>query len=178
MENDQTSSSGLNLSAESTLLVKTLLEKHHRAKKQDDTNTEMRNTNWVTGENFTVEVGKMQIEEYIQTWELQPCWLHSLVFLCSVDEEHHTFHLYRARFSTPTPRKPIQGTASVYFAVDKVKPHTLPVEVYYIVESNRLMHAAGRTRFREKWLADVIESKSLLQREMDLWTNEVAPETS
>uniref|UniRef100_A0A4W6DBS5 Uncharacterized protein n=1 Tax=Lates calcarifer TaxID=8187 RepID=A0A4W6DBS5_LATCA len=86
------------------------------------------------------------------------------------EEEHHTFYHYRARFSTPTSRKPIQGTASVYFVVDvsKVKAQTLPVEVLFVVESNRLVHTPGRTRFREKWLADVIESKALLQKAVQL----------
>ncbi|KAA8580083.1 A-kinase anchor protein 14 [Etheostoma spectabile] len=163
----------LNFGTESAHLVKTLLERHHHAvtrEQQDDSpGSEMIN-NWVAGKDFTVEVGEKQIKEYIQTWEIQPRWLYSLDFLYSTEEEHHTFYHYQARFSTPTSRKPIQGTASVYFVVDKskVKPQTLPVEVHFIVESNRLVHTPGRTRFREKWLADVIESKTLLRCEMHL----------
>uniref|UniRef100_A0A3B4TUZ8 Si:dkeyp-81f3.4 n=2 Tax=Seriola dumerili TaxID=41447 RepID=A0A3B4TUZ8_SERDU len=124
-----------------------------------------KNIKWVANKDFTMEVGKQQIGEYIQTWEVQPCWLYSLDFLYTTEEGHHTFYHYRARFSTPTPRKPIQGTASVYFIMDtsKVRDQTLPVEVHFVVESNRLVHTPGRTRFREKWLADVIESKTLLR---------------
>lgn len=171
MEEDR-HSLNLNFTTESAQLEKTLLERHRRAKEQVDNppHSEMRDINWVACKDFTVEVGKKQIGEYIQTWEMQPCWLHSLDFLYSTEEEHHTFYHYRARFSTPTPWKPIQETASVYFAVDtsKVKPQSLPVEVRFVVESNRLVHTPGRTRFREKWLADVIESKTLLQRAVNL----------
>ncbi|XP_028427107.1 A-kinase anchor protein 14 [Perca flavescens] len=171
MEEDR-DSFNLNFRPESAQLVKKLLERHHHAvtKEQldDSPDSEMRNNNWVAGQDFTVEVGEKQIGEYIQTWEIQPGWLYSLDFLYTTEEEHHTFYHYQARFSTPTSRKPIQGTASVYFVVDisKVKPQTLPVEVHFIVESNRLVHTPGRTRFREKWLADVIESKTLLRSAM------------
>uniref|UniRef100_A0A8C2XIH2 Si:dkeyp-81f3.4 n=1 Tax=Cyclopterus lumpus TaxID=8103 RepID=A0A8C2XIH2_CYCLU len=115
--------------------------------------------NWVASKDFSVDMGLNQIGEYIQTWEMQHGWSHSLLFLSSTEEEQHTFHHYRARFSTTTSRRPIQETASVYFVavVSKVNPQTLPVEVHFVVESNRLVHTAGSTRFREKWLADVIE---------------------
>ncbi|XP_053896404.1 A-kinase anchor protein 14 isoform X4 [Malaclemys terrapin pileata] len=39
---------------------------------------------------------------------------------------------------------------------------TLPVEVFFILESNRLIHRPGQCRFREKWLKDIIESKRIL----------------
>nr|XP_046234435.1 A-kinase anchor protein 14 [Scatophagus argus] len=170
MEDD---SLNLNFTAESAHLVKALLERHrHRIAKEqmDNPEGEKGNINWVEIKNFTVEVGKSQIGEYIQTWEIQPCWFYSLDFLCSTEEEHHSFYHYRARFSTPTPQKPILETASVYFVVgiSKVKPQTLPVEVLFAVESNRLVHKPGRTRFREKWLTDVIESKTLLRMAVDL----------
>ncbi|KAM9334635.1 A-kinase anchor protein 14 [Symphorus nematophorus] len=160
----------LNFTTESALLVRALLERHRHAVTKEPVesspDTQMRNIDWVPCKDFTVEVGKRQIGEYVQTWELQPCWLYSLDFLCSTEEEHHTFYHYRARFSTPSPRRPIRGTASVYFvvAISKVKPQTLPIEVLFIVESNRLVHTPGRSRFRQKWLEDVIESKSLLRR--------------
>ncbi|XP_037617180.1 A-kinase anchor protein 14 [Sebastes umbrosus] len=160
---------------ESAHLVNALLERRHhtdtKEQQEDDSppDTEMKTVNWVASKDFTVEVGIKQIREYIQTWELQPCWIHCLDFLYLTDEEHHTFYHYQARFSTPTPRKPIQGTASVYFAVDisNVKPHTVPAEVRFVVESNRLVHTPGRSRFREKWLAEVIDSKKWLQKAVD-----------
>ncbi|XP_049892568.1 A-kinase anchor protein 14 [Epinephelus moara] len=165
----------LNITTESARLVDSLLERRHctvttEQQEEDSSDSEMKNINWVACKDFTVEVGERQIGEYIQTWELQPCWLYSLDFLCSTEEEHHTIYHYRACFSIPTSRRPIQGTASVYFVVDisKIKPQTLPVEVRFIVESNRLVHTPGRSRFGEKWLVDVIESKTLLRRALDL----------
>ncbi|XP_040007523.1 A-kinase anchor protein 14 [Xiphias gladius] len=167
-------SANVNLTAESAQLVKTLLERHRHTitKEQEDNSpdSEMRNINWVASKDFTVEVGKKQIGEYVQTWEVQPCWLYSLDFLHATEEDHHTFYHYRVRFSTPAPRKPIQGTASVYFVMDvsKVKPQTLPVEVYFVVESQRLVHTPGKSRFREKWLTDIVESKTLLHNAVQL----------
>lgn len=159
-----------NCTAESAHLVKILLERHRQTvtKKQDTCDTGQ--INWAASKDFTVEVGKRQIGEYIQTWQLRPCWLYSLDFLYTTEEDFYTFYHYRARFSTPTALRPIQGTASVYFVVatSKVKPASLPVEVLYVVESNRLVHTPGRIGFQEKWLADVIESKALLGREVDL----------
>uniref|UniRef100_A0A3B5AYV7 Si:dkeyp-81f3.4 n=1 Tax=Stegastes partitus TaxID=144197 RepID=A0A3B5AYV7_9TELE len=149
--------------AESAQLVKTLLEmKRHKSEQPAGAQTE--DVQWAASEHFTVEVGKQQIESYIKTWEMQSCWLHSLDFLHCTEEQYHSFHHYRARFSTPTPRRPVRGTASVYFAVlvSKVKPQSLPVEVYFTVESNRLVHTAGRSRFAERWLVDVIESNIFL----------------
>ncbi|XP_059181864.1 A-kinase anchor protein 14 [Centropristis striata] len=165
-----------NLTTESAQLVKTLLERQQHSvseeqeEEEDSPGRQMETVHWVSSEDFTVEVGKRQIEEYLQTWELQPCWLHSLDFLSSTEEQHSTFYHYRARFSTPTSRRPVQGTARVYFVVDisKVKPQTLPAEVHFVVESNRLVHSPGRTRFREEWLEDVIESKTLLRRAVSL----------
>lgn len=168
---------GTNLQIESVHLVKTLLEKHRRGamKNQVDTtvDTDIRDINWTTCKDFTIEVGRIQIGEYIQTWELQPCWLYTLDFFSSYEEDHLTVYHYRARFSNPTPQEPIPPTASVYFVVgiSKVKPQTQPVEVLFVVESNRLVHTPGRTRFREKWLADVTRSKALLWRAMNLWND-------
>lgn len=158
------------LTVESALLVKSLKDRH-RYSKTEQQNNEKSNYDWISCKNFTVEEGKRQIREYINTWNIQPCWLYSLYFLCSTEEEEHLFfYHYQARFSTPTPQKPIQGTVSVYFAVcvSKVKPDTLPVEVVFVIESNRLVHTPGWMTFRETWLADVIENKNMLQRAVDL----------
>lgn len=161
----------VNFTTESARLERALLDRHRctSAKEQVDT-SQKRNIDWAASRDFTVEVGKRQIRDYIKTWEMQPCWLYSVDFLCSTEEEHHIFYHYRARFSTPSPGKPILGTASVYFTVDisKVKPQTLPVEVLFIIESSGLVHTPGMTTFRQKWLEDVIESKALLRRAVDL----------
>uniref|UniRef100_A0A3Q2YTY6 Si:dkeyp-81f3.4 n=1 Tax=Hippocampus comes TaxID=109280 RepID=A0A3Q2YTY6_HIPCM len=120
---------------------------------------------WVAAQDFTVEVGKEQIAEYIRTWELKPLWIYSLDCLCSTEDEHQTYYHYRARFSSPNAQRPIQGTASVYFAVQvsKVGPQTEPVDVHFVVESHRLVHTPGRTRFTDKWLVDIIETKAALR---------------
>lgn len=127
---------------------------------------------WTSCQDFTLEVGKQQIDAYIKTWALRPCWLYSLDFLFSTEDEEHGAHFYhyRARFSTPTVREPIPDTASVYFLVEvtTTEPHPLPVEVRFVVESNRLVHAAGETRFSEKWLSYVIQSKALFRRMLRL----------
>lgn len=167
MEEDRTS---FNLTLESARLETTLKDRR-RYSKTEEGDKDKRNLDWIACKDFTVEEGKRQIREYISTWDIQPCWLYSLDFLCSTEEEEHSiFCHYRARFSTPTPQRPIQGTVSVYFvvAVSKVMPDTLPVEVVFIIESKSLVHTPGRTTFREKWLADVIESKTLARRAVDL----------
>lgn len=157
------------LTFESVLLVKALCERQGNYE-TEERNGEKSHYGWISCKDFTIEEGRRQIREYIDTWDIQPCWRYSLYFLCSTEEEHSFFHHYQARFSTPTPQKPIQGTVSVYFAVgvSKVKPDSLPVEVVFVIESNRLVHTPGWTTFRETWLTDVIENKSLLQRAVDL----------
>ncbi|KAL6116892.1 akap14 [Pungitius sinensis] len=125
---------------------------------------------WVAVKDFTVDAVEKQLEEYIQTWEMQRCWLYTLDFLSSTEEEHRTFYHYRARFGVPTAGEPLPGTASVRFdvCVSRVKPASVPVEVSFVVESSRLVHTPAGTRFREKWLEDVVESKTLLRREAGL----------
>lgn len=157
------------LPVESVLLIKALKDRHRYSNTEEE-NIEKSNYDWISCQDFTVEKGKRQICEYINTWDIQPCWLYSLYFLCFTEEEEYSFYHYQARFSTPTQQKPIQGTVSVYFAVGvlKVKPDNLPVEVVFVIESNRLVHTPGCMTFRERWLADVIENKNMLQRAVDL----------
>ncbi|XP_031672413.1 A-kinase anchor protein 14-like, partial [Oncorhynchus kisutch] len=107
------------------------------------TEYEFRNIEWITCKDFTIELGKVRIEEYIHTWEVHTSWLFSLVFLEETDHEFHKQYHYRAQWSIPTRHFARGGVLSS--------------------ESNRLTHRPGETRFREKWLKDVIESKTLLQ---------------
>ncbi|XP_067852799.1 A-kinase anchor protein 14 [Heptranchias perlo] len=126
---------------------------------------EMNNIQWITCKDFTVAIGARQIEEYISTWEFSNCWLHCLDYMDKEDREYQIHHHYRVRWSIPTRRKPIpRATASIYFIIEisKVKPPIFPVEVYFFFESNKLLHRPGQSRFREKWLKDIIESKILL----------------
>lgn len=161
-------SSDQNCTAESALLAKASLEGHCRP-----TEDKKNSFPWTSCQDFTVEAGEQQINAYIQTWQLRPCWLHSLDFLFSSEEQEHgaRFYHYRARFSAATAREPTPDTASVYFLVEvtTTEPHhALPVEVRFVVESNRLVHAAGDTRFSEKWLSYVVQSKALFRRMLDL----------
>lgn len=159
-------SSNVNLPAESSLLVNALLNVHlhsHGGLSEEDEG--VRNIDWVPKKDFTVEEGKRQIGEYIQTWQLGPSWLHSLDFLCSHEMDGHSLYHFQARFSQPSQANPIVGTASVFFSigVSNLTEETEPVDVLFIIESNQRVQMPGRTRFIEKWLLDVIESKDLLR---------------
>ncbi|KAJ0012434.1 hypothetical protein NQD34_016768 [Periophthalmus magnuspinnatus] len=160
------------LAPESTHLVKALTDPYSTMKNQDVIeSTAFRNIDWITSKDFEIETGQRQIHEYIKTWGLSSAWHYILDYLGVTKEEFVTFYHYRASFSTPTAQSPIVGTASVYFAVNKVNPETLPVDVHYVIESNRLINRAGKVFFREKWLTDIIESKILLRKKVqDLWT--------
>ncbi|KAI1902773.1 hypothetical protein AGOR_G00019450 [Albula goreensis] len=127
---------------------------------------EIKNIDWVTCSDFTIHIGKKQIEQYIRTWELDPAWLFSSEFLQERELKFKNQYHYKLQWSIPTQRTPIpKATACVYFVIEisTIKPKSLPVEVYYLVESCRLRHRPGKTRFRGKWLTDIIESKSHLQ---------------
>lgn len=125
---------------------------------------------WVDARDFTVDVGKAQIIDYIETWGLPSAWLYCVNALCATEDQQRRVHHYRANFSTPTKEKPIETRACVFFAVSVPKAGALgrPVDVLFMVESNRLVHTPGRTTFREQWLTDVIESKNLLREAADL----------
>ncbi|KAM9127243.1 A-kinase anchor protein 14 [Pangshura tecta] len=100
-----------------------------------------------------------------QTWEFHESWLHWSDYLQEEELKYSRRYHYRVRWSIPTRRKPIpRATACIYFIMEisKIKPPTLPVEVFFILESNRLIHRPGQCRFREKWLKDIIENKRIL----------------
>ncbi|XP_060774440.1 A-kinase anchor protein 14 [Neoarius graeffei] len=126
---------------------------------------EIRNIDWVTCKDFTISVGKAQIEEYMSTWEVNPRWLFSVEFLQESELEFEKQFHYRALWSMPSRCSPIpKSTASVYFTISifKYKPPTRPVQVTFQLESSRTVHTPGKARFRETWLKDLIESKALL----------------
>ncbi|XP_066922258.1 A-kinase anchor protein 14-like [Clytia hemisphaerica] len=120
---------------------------------------------WLTIQEFTIQNGVLKIDEFIKTWDRKPNWLYCVDFLCQEHHEYSERYRYRVKWSIPTRRKPIpRATASVYFTFDvsNVKPLDSLVEVYYIFESSKLVHRADSSRFREKWLSDVIDAKVLL----------------
>lgn len=155
---------------ESSILVNASLERHRKKKEEDPEHTEEDAPLRLASEDFTVESGKQQVEALIQMWGVRSCWRHSLDFLYVTDLEHCSMYHYRARFSAPTPREPIQHTAAVYFGVEvsKLGPPAVPPEVHFVVESNRLVNTSEKHRFRENWLTDVIDSKKLLGTAADL----------
>ncbi|NWZ19771.1 AKA14 protein, partial [Asarcornis scutulata] len=126
-----------------------------------------KNIQWTTCKDFTVERGRQQIEEYISTWEFHESWLHWSEFLCEEELTYSKMYHYRVLWSIPTRRKPIpQATASVYFIIEisKIKPDTFPVEVFFFLESSRLIFRPEHCRFREKWLKDIIINKLSLKQ--------------
>ncbi|KAE8584519.1 hypothetical protein XENTR_v10020998 [Xenopus tropicalis] len=83
------------------------------------------NITWIPCQDFTIELGMKQIEEYISTWEFHESWLHCTDFLNEEEVEFSKLYHYRTRWSIPTRRKPIpRATACVYFTIQisKVKP--------------------------------------------------------
>ncbi|XP_059144466.1 A-kinase anchor protein 14-like [Physella acuta] len=138
------------------------LHKSRDQKVQEDENYTIENIEWLTIEEFTAEKGEMKIRDFIKTWEFENCWLYCVDFLSEEDHEFDRRYYYRVKWSIPTRRKPIpRATASVYFTfvVSKIRPPNDPAEVFYVFETNRLIHKPGLSRFREMWLKDIIESK-------------------
>ncbi|KAM4767822.1 A-kinase anchor protein 14 isoform 2-T2 [Cyanocitta cristata] len=130
--------------------------------KEKETKHFIRNILWTTAKNFTVERGRQQIEELISTWDIHGSWLHHSEFLKQEELKDSKRYHYRACWGIPTRRKPIpQATASVYFVIviSKFRPDTAPVEVFYRLESSRLIRRPEQCQFREKWLKDIIENK-------------------
>ncbi|XP_045200571.2 A-kinase anchor protein 14-like isoform X1 [Mercenaria mercenaria] len=128
---------------------------------------------WLSIGDFTVQLAEKKIDEFVQTWKYDNSWLYCIDYLGQDEHEFDIRHRFRVRWSVPTRRKPIpRATACVYFTfqVSKIKPKSHPVEVFYVFETNRLVHSAnedqkpGESRFREKWLKDVIESKVLMMQ--------------
>ncbi|XP_039622025.1 A-kinase anchor protein 14-like isoform X2 [Polypterus senegalus] len=144
-----------------------LLDMHLQAR--ENTNQEVKDIQWTSSKDFTIDLGIRQIEEYILTWEMSSRWLHCTDFIEEEVMEGITRYHYRVKWSIPTRRKPVpRSTACVYFIVDVFtnKSQNMPIQVCFFVESNQLMHRPGQSRFREKWLTDVIESKIHLMQEI------------
>jgi len=136
------------------------MSRENTLSKEDSFSVE--NIEWLNISEFTKEKGTDKINEFIKTWKYENSWLYCVDFLSEDEHEYDRRYTYRVRWSIPTRRKPIpRATASVYFTfvVSKILPPTSPVEVFYIFETNRLIHKPGQSRFREMWLKDIIESK-------------------
>jgi len=124
------------------------------------------NVLWPTIEDFTPELGEEKILEFVQTWQFDESWLYHISMIEMDDKEFDVRYRYRVLWSIPTRRKPIpRATAAVYFTilVSKIKaPNTTIVSVFYVFETNRLVHRPGQSRFQEQWLKDIIINKCML----------------
>ncbi|EDV22052.1 uncharacterized protein TRIADDRAFT_17584, partial [Trichoplax adhaerens] len=83
------------------------------------------NISWATCNDFTIEKGKDQINEYIKTWQYESNWLYCIDFLKEDDHPYNKLYRYRVLWSIPTRRKPIpRATAAVYFTIclSEIKP--------------------------------------------------------
>jgi A-kinase anchor protein 14 len=47
----------------------------------------------------------------------------------------------------------------VYFTIDISKKDA---DIYYVLEAQRLIHTPGKSVFREKWLKDIITTKTMM----------------
>ncbi|KAK6195240.1 hypothetical protein SNE40_000710 [Patella caerulea] len=128
-------------------------------------NYEVKNINWLTIEEFSIQMAEEKIKEFIETWAYQDSWLYCVDFLGKDSHDFDHRYRFRVRWSVPTRRKPVpRSTACVYFTfvVSKIKPKDHSVDVFYVFETNRLVHRPGQSRFREKWLKDIIENKVMM----------------
>lgn len=136
----------------------------------NELSSEVPNIEWLKIEEFSPEKGEEKIHEFIKTWFYEDSWLYCIDLISTDELEFDTRYRYRVRWSIPTRRHPIpRATASVYFTIEvsKITPKDFPINVYYVIEGNRLVHRPGQIRFEEKWLKDVIESKILMLRAID-----------
>ncbi|CAH8491064.1 unnamed protein product [Heterobilharzia americana] len=120
------------------------------------------NIQWPTIAEFTPELGRKKIEEYIKGWERNENWLYCIDILPKVELKNEVQHKYRVKWSIPCRRAPIpKATASVYFTliISRIKPKNTVINVYYQIEAFRSKHIPGKTRFSERWIRDVINSK-------------------
>ncbi|XP_066496284.1 A-kinase anchor protein 14 [Tiliqua scincoides] len=151
-------------------VIKVATDSFQELQIKEEAKYKVKNIEWMKCEDFTVSRGVLQIEEYMKTWELHESWLHWSCYLGEEELKYSMQYHYRICWSIPTCRKPIpRATASVYFVIQisKIKPPTLPVEVFFLVETNKLIHRPGESRFKEKWLKDVIESKICMMETVD-----------
>ncbi|VDI58318.1 A-kinase anchor protein 14-like [Mytilus galloprovincialis] len=132
-----------------------------------DENFVVENIKWLTIGDYSVAKAEEKMHEYIKTWQYDVSWLYCIDFLGAEEYDFDSRYRFRVRWSIPTRRKPIpRATASVYFSfvVSKIKPKHYPVDTYYVYETHKLVHKPGQSRFREKWLKDIIENKVMMMQ--------------
>ncbi|PWA26115.1 hypothetical protein CCH79_00015212 [Gambusia affinis] len=143
---------GTNEPAELTLLIKSLrFERQLKEELETPPASMMDRTVWGLCRDFTIRGGHFKIEAYIKTWDIQPVWVYNVDYFGLERDKDCKIHLYRALFMAPTAGKPIGDRVSIYFAMEISKTELeAPVEVRFILESRRLIHTPGRSKFKKK----------------------------
>nr|XP_021516696.1 A-kinase anchor protein 14 [Meriones unguiculatus] len=125
----------------------------------------IKNIDWLTHGEFTVEKGRQQIEMFVSSWDFQNRWVFHADFVEKKDFTHSFHYIYRVCWSAPTAVKPMaQFSANAYFTIkfNKSKSPDMPVDVSYVFENSELLQRPGNIRFREQWLRDITETKHIL----------------
>ena len=122
--------------------------------------SETRRQDWPLSADFSAELGEKAVGEYVRDkWSLSESWLHCVDYM---GEQAPNRHRYRVKFSQPTRRRPIPAhTASVYFTL-VLEGTGGQVGVWWVMEGQRTVHKPGEVPFREKWLKDILEAKSII----------------
>ncbi|KAM7045361.1 A-kinase anchor protein 14 [Molossus nigricans] len=134
---------------------------------EEDDEYIIKNVDWLTHGEFTPEKGRRQIEEFVLTWEYQDRWVHYTKLIETRDLVHSFHYIYSVRWSVPTSQTPTAfSSAFAFFTIkfNKNKPPDAPVEVSYFFEGQSLLHRPGMTRFREKWVRDMVEAKHIIMK--------------
>jgi len=110
----------------------------------------------VASSSVNEDSGISIVDDIVKKWDVNECWLYCIDFL----EKTGTQLQFRVKWSIPTRRKPIpSATAAVYFTIDISKKDA---EIFYVLEAQRLIHTPGKSVFREKWLKDIITTKTMM----------------
>ncbi|KAK4880573.1 hypothetical protein RN001_008719 [Aquatica leii] len=112
--------------------------------------------------DFTIELGKTSIDEYMNTWQYAENWLYHLSFLIVESDDYGDYYIYEAKWSIPTNSYPIpQVTASIFFTIEisKLKPPACFVDVSYMYEGSRLVYYPYKMSFNENFLYDILNVK-------------------
>ncbi|KAM6151587.1 LOW QUALITY PROTEIN: A-kinase anchor protein 14 [Rhynchocyon petersi] len=72
---------------------------------------------------------------------------------------NYIYHVYWCVPTGPIPIPPLSTPARFTLKFIKGKPPDEPVEVFYTFEEQALVHRPGMSRFRERWVRDILQEK-------------------
>lgn len=123
---------------------------------------------WPTIREFTIELGKSKIKEYLDfTADVTDNWYYGLYLVDQIKGYLSDYYVYEAKFSMPTRLYPVaQVTVSMFFGfeISKVIPPNCPVKVTYTLEGSNCVYVPGKTLITEEMLTRVAESKMTLYK--------------